>query len=223
MGEGAGCCIVLAMAIDDQGRLRVMQIAQNLLGRRIGAVEAVRALVPFLQLDPTLVSREDRKTLLGIESETGDLPVGRIREVWHPDLLLEKDREIEKYEKRHGETIRSICERLVRRHNPSTVKYVGLPDFHDGSVRAVLQEQGGVRVTVEGDTGRRYVVSFDGVIAVEMSSPEDMGIYALSEAPSDVEGVRIYDFINWAGNEAGQPKSRAYLRVFATDFTVKPI
>jgi hypothetical protein len=211
------------MAIDDKGREQVMQIAQNLLGKQIGALDAVRAIVPLLQLDPTLVSREDRKTIIEIARETADLPVGRIREVWHPDILLEKDKEIEKYEGRYGETVRSICERLVRRHRQETVKYVGLPDFHDGNVRSVSQENGAVRVTVEGDTGRRYVVRFDGVMAVEMSSPEDMGIYALSEAPSDVEGVRVYDFINWKGNEPEPSGSKAYLRIFATDFSVQAI
>jgi hypothetical protein len=209
------------MALDEQGRIRVAQIAQNFLEKDIGALEAVRALLPLLQLDSTLVSREDRKSILAISRETDDLPVGRVREVWHPDQLAEKDKEIEKYEKLFGETVRSICLRLVRRHQSlsSAVKYVGLPDFHDGHVRVVAHEPDGTLVTVEGYSGGRYLVSFDGVTAVEMSSPEGMGIYAVSESATETAEVRIYEFLNWSGGESEQ----AYLRVFAKDFKVKQI
>ncbi len=211
------------MAIDDEGRARVMRIVENLLERQIGAIDAVRALKPFLQLDPTLVSRDDRKALMRIASETEELPLGNVREIWHPDLLAEKDQEIERYERVLGDTVRSICERFVSRQQPSNAKYVGLPDFHYGKVRSVTHDNGVAQVTVEGESGRQYLVSFAGMVSVEMSAPKDMKIYALSETPSDVEGVRIFDFINLLGVDPDQPKSRPYLRVFATDFVVKPI
>jgi len=34
-----------------------------------------------------------------------------------------------------------------------------------------------------------------------MSSPEGMDLYALSEAPTDVDGLKRYDFINWYCDE----------------------
>jgi hypothetical protein len=101
------------MAIADESRNRAIQIARNLVERRIGALEATRALLPFLDADPTLGAPEDRQALIGIFRETDDLPVGRIREECHPDVLHEKDKEIERYEKLYGQQVRSICERLL--------------------------------------------------------------------------------------------------------------
>jgi len=100
----------------DRDRRQALQIAKNLLESRINAIEAVRALVPFLRVDPTLAMPEDRKALIGIGSETDDLPVGRVREEWHPDRLQESDKEIERCEKLYGERIRSVCERIVQSH-----------------------------------------------------------------------------------------------------------
>ena len=56
-----------------------------------------------------------------------------------------------------------------------------------------------------------------------MSSPEGMDLYALSEAPTDVDGLKRYDFINWYCDKLGRRESEAYLRIFAINFTVSPI
>jgi hypothetical protein len=102
------------MAIADESRNRAIQIARNMVEGRIGALEATRALLPFLHADPSLAIPEDLTTLKGIDSETDDLPVGRIREEWHPDRLHEKDKEIARCEKLYGQQVRSICERLLQ-------------------------------------------------------------------------------------------------------------
>jgi hypothetical protein len=100
--------------MDQRNRRRALQIAKNLLESRINAIEAARALIPFLRADPTIAMPEDRKALVGIDKETDDLPVGRIREECHPDILLERDKEIERYERLYGDKVRSICERIVQ-------------------------------------------------------------------------------------------------------------
>ncbi len=104
------------MAIDDEGRARVMRIVENLLERQIGAIDAVRALKPFLQLDPTLVSRDDRKALMRIASETEELPLGNVREIWHPDLLAEKDQEMRDTKgslEIRSDRLRAICKQAA--------------------------------------------------------------------------------------------------------------
>ena len=106
------------MRAPEERRKLAVEIAQNLLTQQISAIEAVRALVPIIRVDSTLVSREDRKAMLGFEKEIEDLPVGRVREVWHPDALLEKDKEIDKYERLYGAQVKSICERLVKKWEP---------------------------------------------------------------------------------------------------------
>lgn len=98
----------------DRDRRRALQIAKNLLELRINAIEAVRALTPLLRADPTLAMPGDRQLLLRIYKETDELPVGRVREEWHPDRLLESDKEIERSEKLFGAQVRSVCERIVQ-------------------------------------------------------------------------------------------------------------
>ncbi len=199
-----------------------MRIARDLISKRISAIEAARCLVSFAHADSALLSQEDLNTLLGVASEKDDLPLGVVRREWLPEALVEKDRQIAQCEENYGPEVRAICERLLQEHNPA-ITYVGSPDFHDGFVRAVLHVDDEACVTVEGDTGKEYVVCFHGVTNVEMSSPEDMELYALSEAPTDVDGVKRYDFINWYCDEPGRPESEAYLRIFAANFSLNAI
>jgi hypothetical protein len=62
------------------------------------------------------------------------------------------------------------------------VRYVGNPDFHDGYIRSVSQNEDKLLVTIEGSSGKHYTVGFEGVSSVESHSPQDMMLYALSEA-----------------------------------------
>jgi hypothetical protein len=41
---------------------------------------------------------EDLNPFVGVESETDDLPAGRVREEWREEALLEVDREISRVE-----------------------------------------------------------------------------------------------------------------------------
>ena len=101
-------------------------------------------------------------------------------------------------------------------------RYVGSPDFHDGYVRGVSFRNNGLQVAVEGDTGKKYLVSFAGVAGVEFLTPQDMMLYALSEADTDKESLRRYDFVNWYVGVPDEPKAKAYLRILAAGFTVTP-
>jgi hypothetical protein len=77
------------------------------------------------------------------------------------------------------------------------LRYVGHSDFHDGSILAVSRTENKMHVTIEGSSGKRYVVEFDGVSSVESESPEGMMLYALSEAETEAESLLRYEFINW--------------------------
>ena len=100
------------------------------------------------------------------------------------------------------------------------VRYVGNPDFHDRYIRAVSQSEDKVLVTIDGCSGKHYKVDFDGVNSVESHSPQDMTLYALSEADAEVEWLRRYDFINWYFDEPEKEESKFYLRIVANRFTV---
>ena len=90
-----------------------IEIAREILLGRIGAIEAARLLCPILHQDPAIVSRTDFNSIRGIDSETDDLPVGRVREQWHSDFLPEKDREIARCEGLYMDQVRAICERIL--------------------------------------------------------------------------------------------------------------
>ena len=100
------------------------------------------------------------------------------------------------------------------------VRYVGNPDFHDGYIRSVSQSEDKLLVTIEGSSGKHYTVCFDGVSSVESYSPQDMMLYALSEADADAESLRHYDFINWYFDEPEEQESKSYLRIVANRFAV---
>jgi hypothetical protein len=57
----------------------------------------------------------DRNLFIGIASETDHLPIGTVRELWHPDFLPEKDREIARCEELWREAARAACERILLR------------------------------------------------------------------------------------------------------------
>ncbi len=100
------------------------------------------------------------------------------------------------------------------------VRYVGNPDFHDGYIRSVSQSEDKLLVIIEGGSGKHYAVRFNGVRSLESHSPQDMMLYALSEADGDAESLRRYDFINWYLDEPEEEGSKSYLRIVANRFAV---
>jgi hypothetical protein len=72
---------------------RAKETAQAALDGRTTVLEAVRALVSLAHAD-AVADVEDRKFIIGIESETDHLPVGEVRKLWASSALKEKDVEI---------------------------------------------------------------------------------------------------------------------------------
>ena len=54
---------------------------------------------------------------------------------------------------------------------PSFVGYIGDPDFHDGAVTAIEQQDTTVRVGIHGASGKSFVVEFGGVRALRQIAP----------------------------------------------------
>jgi hypothetical protein len=102
------------MTRDPLVRERIEQIARMVLEDQIGILEAIRALLPLLHGDPEMVPPDDYNLFRGIDSETDDLPLGKVRGEWNSDALLEKDREIARCELLWREQVRSACERILR-------------------------------------------------------------------------------------------------------------
>jgi hypothetical protein len=97
---------------------------------------------------------------------------------------------------------------------------VGPSDFHDGHILSLLQAGDEIRITVQGSSGKHYVVCVEGVRYIESESPEGMMLYALNETYGQSEPLRHYEFVNWYGDEPSHERARSYLRIVARSFTV---
>jgi hypothetical protein len=98
----------------------------------------------------------------------------------------------------------------------SSVRYLGPADFHDGSIVSVERSADRVRVTVRGESGQRYSVTFSGVTDLHAVRPEGMLLYALSESPAEGP-VRHFSFSNWRDEDA------ARLEISATAAHIEPL
>jgi hypothetical protein len=97
---------------NNQSEERALETVDSALDGCIGIVEAAHALLPLLNSD--WASQDDFNLMRAIESETDDLPIGRVREHWHPDSLPEKDREIARCDGLWREHMISACQRIRR-------------------------------------------------------------------------------------------------------------
>jgi hypothetical protein len=96
---------------------RAKEVAQSVLDGRITVLEAARALVSLAHTD-AIADIEDRKLIIGIESETDQLPVGEVRKLWASYALKEKDAEIVRAEELYKADFLEACRRIVRPELP---------------------------------------------------------------------------------------------------------
>jgi hypothetical protein len=89
-------------------------VAQAVLDGRATVLEAVRALVPLAHTD-AIADVEDRRLIIGIDSETDHLPVGEVRKLWAPYSLKSKDLEIARCEELYKSRFLETCKRIVWR------------------------------------------------------------------------------------------------------------
>jgi len=103
------------MNITEPERRRAQQITQEVVNRQMGAVEAAYVLLPILHRHPELATQDDLNLVIAIGSETDDLPLGSVRELWDPNALIEKDREIARCNELWGDKLRGVCGRILSR------------------------------------------------------------------------------------------------------------
>jgi hypothetical protein len=92
---------------------KAKDIAQAVLDGRTTLLEAVRGLVSLAHTD-AIADVEDRRFIIGIESETDHLPVGEVRKLWAPSALKEKDADIARAEELYRADFLETCLRIVQ-------------------------------------------------------------------------------------------------------------
>jgi hypothetical protein len=107
-------------AIDiEQSRERIGMTAKAMLSGECSYIEGVRTicgLLPGARIDQFA---EPFVTLVAVDSETDAVPVGRFRELWHPDAKIKfeaKWNEAENYAKSVGEPACRAAIAWVERH-----------------------------------------------------------------------------------------------------------
>ena|SRR5215831_2215059 len=96
---------------------KAKDIAQAVLDGRTTVLEAVRALVSLAHTD-AIADVEDRRFIIGIESETDHLPVGEVRKLWASSALKEKDVDIARAENLYRADFLETCVRIVQTEVP---------------------------------------------------------------------------------------------------------
>ncbi len=95
-------------------RHAAIQVCQDVLaGKRplISAVRQLRQLLAELGVDD---HQDDFVAFVVLDSEADHLPVGPVREQWHPEALALKDKEIAEVEKSYKFEVHEACKRLLR-------------------------------------------------------------------------------------------------------------
>jgi len=95
--------------------LRARDVAQAVLDGRTTVLEAVRELVSLAHTD-AVAELEDRRFIIGLASDTDDLPVGEVRKLWASYALEEKDVEIARAEELYRADFLETCRRIVKRN-----------------------------------------------------------------------------------------------------------
>jgi hypothetical protein len=81
------------------------------LAGNAGAAETCLAISRGTYHDSTLLSEEDKTLLKAVGSETDDLPVGKLRDNWHPHFLPAKLEQLARYEATIEEDVKTyVCD-----------------------------------------------------------------------------------------------------------------
>jgi hypothetical protein len=96
----------------DWERQWAREVSEAVLDGRTSILEAARELVSLAHTD-AIANEEDRKLIIAIESETDDLPIGRVSKLWAPDALRAKQPEIERAEALWKTEFLDACKRIA--------------------------------------------------------------------------------------------------------------
>jgi hypothetical protein len=88
-------------------------IARSFLAGELKASETCLLLLRHSYWYAELFSEEDKLLLKAINSETDNLPVGKLRENWHPDFLPAKLEALAKYDAAIEMKVKALCERFL--------------------------------------------------------------------------------------------------------------
>jgi hypothetical protein len=103
------------MTKQDQRR-EMIRVAREILNGSIGIVAGARQMTA-LRFSSRAEKDEDILVFVGIDSESGHLPLGDFRWRWNKDALKIKDEELNRFELRVKERAFRACENLIAKYD----------------------------------------------------------------------------------------------------------
>ena len=93
----------------------MVRVAYGILDGSMGIVAGARQLTG-LRFRSRLENDTDIMIFVGIDSETGHLPLGNVRRHWNVDALKDKDKELKHYEARVKDRALRACKNFIAKH-----------------------------------------------------------------------------------------------------------
>lgn len=90
--------------------------ARRFLAGDAGVIATVREMVrPLIEVERFRPEFADAwRTVIGIDSETDALPIGQIREMWHPSTAAIEDAKVRDAEERYRERLTAACREILK-------------------------------------------------------------------------------------------------------------
>jgi hypothetical protein len=105
----------------DDAPERAIALARRILAGEIGLIEGCRALSSMRwELGDDV--RDRFIPFVAIDSETDDLPIGAVRDLWQPDALARKDLEISRCEQLYRTQVAEACMALIESLGPDLAR-----------------------------------------------------------------------------------------------------
>ena len=101
-------------------KLRVT--AQAFIAGEFGAAETCHFFCPFVYQNQELWSEKEATFIKAVCSETDTLPVGRLKDDWHPDFVGPKLEQLHRFEAAIASDVRKLCEALLDKFKKQDVE-----------------------------------------------------------------------------------------------------
>jgi hypothetical protein len=94
----------------------LVSAARDFLSGEAGAIATARKMTPYLHLVESERAdlAEAMEILVGIDSETDALPIGRVRDMWHPSTAAVEDTKVKHAEEIYHKDVAAVCNEVLR-------------------------------------------------------------------------------------------------------------
>lgn len=93
----------------------LVRTAREIIDGSVGVIKGCRKLVSLQHQIDVGALDADFLPIVGIVSETDELPIGDVRQNWNPDALAELDDEIQETQALYKPTADAACTKLIDR------------------------------------------------------------------------------------------------------------